>query len=293
MELEEAIIKYQQWKSIRTERASIDYVRLIRRFFAYTQKDLESLDIDDIISYQAYLKKNYADNTQAIVANALRSFFAFTNKRGVTNLDISEISTPKIEEKVPVYVVRAEFEQLCEVAQYESPDILLILKLLWFTGVRVSELCDIKVAEVDKTEYCATVQTKKSKKPKVILWDEETDKLLRGIMRSNPESQYVITSPLGGKITTRSIERRIASVVKKAGITKHITPHSFRHGATKEWLDAGVDLPAIKDLLGHDHLMSVEKYTKRLSSDIKEIGREAVRRRSAAIRFSVEKMLRN
>jgi site-specific recombinase XerD len=293
MKLDEVLTKYQAWKSIRTEKASTDYPRLIKRFFAFIQKDLESIEIDDIIAYQSHLKKNYADNTQAIAAYALRSFFAFTNKRGVTDFDISEITAPKIEEKVPVYVVREDYEKLCEVAQYESPDILLAIKLLWFTGVRVSELCDIKVAEVDKIEYCATVATKKSKKPKVIMWDEDTDKLLRGVIRSNPQSEYVLTSPLGGKITTRSIERRIASVVKKAGITKHITPHSFRHGATKEWLDAGVDLPAIKDLLGHDHLMSVEKYTKRLSQDIKEIGREAVRRRSAAIKYSMERLLRS
>lgn len=71
----------------------------------------------------------------------------------------------------------------------------------------------------------------------------------------------------------------------KSGIKKHITPHSFRHGATKEWLNLGIDLPAIQDLLGHKSLMSIEKYTKRLDDDIKEKGREAVRRRLGVENF--------
>lgn len=287
--MEIIVEKFKSWKSIRNERASKTYTEIVVRFLAYVKKETKDLDIDDIVKYQSFLKCK-ADNTQAIAAYALRSFIAFTNNRGVTNIDPKEITTPRIEDKVPVYVVQEEFENLCDIAQFMSPSILLAVRMLWYTGVRVSELCDIKVAQIDLVEKCGTISTRKSFKPKQIFWDDETNDLLKGIISLNPNREYLFGTK--GKISTRQVQRWIKDVCTKAGITKKITPHSFRHGATKEWLNNGVDLPAIKDLLGHKNLMSIEKYTKRLDDDIRVKGREAVRQRSSQIKFKVAKLFK-
>lgn len=171
-----------------------------------------------------------------------------------------------------------------------SPCVNLAIRLLWFTGVRVSELCGIEVAQIDLMGKCARIQTRKAYKPKQIFWDDETHELIAGILRTNPDRKFLLQSPRGGKISTRQVERWVKDVVAKAGLAKHITPHSFRHGATKEWLNNGVDLPAIKDLLGHRSLLSIEKYTKRLDDDIREQGREAVRRRVQQIKYNLSNL---
>ncbi len=292
MKFSEAKDKFQAWKSIRNERASVTYVWEVNKFERFIKKELGELDQDDVISYQSFMKTKYSDATQAIAAQALRSFFQFTQKRGVSQIDPLEISVPRIEEKVPVYVVQGEFETLCDIAQYQNPVILLAIRLLWFTGVRVSELCDIKVAQVDLREKCAKIATRKSFRPKTVFWDDQTNDLLEGLLRFHRE-EYVFASPKGGKISTRQVERWIQAVIKKANFKKHITPHSFRHGATKEWLNNGVDLPAIKDLLGHKNLLSIEKYTKRLDDDIKEKGREAVRQRVVSIKYAPLKLFKS
>ncbi len=290
--IDTTIEKFQQWKSIKNERASVTYGWVVKRFFKFCDKGVGEITIDDIVGYQAYLKKNYGDATQANVAQALRSFFRFTNKRGITKIDTDEITVTRVEEKVPVYVVQSEFETLCDIAKFTNPYIHLAVRLLWYTGVRVSELCDIEYDAIDLTEKCAWVRTRKAYKPKQIFWDDETNDLISGLMKSNPLRIYLFESPQKIRLSTRSMERWIAAIVKKSAIDKHITPHSFRHGATKEWLNNGVDLPAIKDLLGHRSLLSIEKYTKRLDDDIREKGREAVRQRVNSIKYKVSKILK-
>lgn len=288
--IQEIIKKYQLAESIAHDSASISYTWIVRRFFSYVQKGIEDITLDDIISYQSSLKKRNKQSTQATSANALRSFFRFTSGRGLTNIDPLQIKVTRVEEVVPVYVIQEEFEALCRVAQYQHPIRLLAIRLLWFTGVRVSELCSMRLDQIDLQEKCAKVQTKKSFKPKQIFWDDDTNDLMSGIIRNDPEREYLFMTQYG-RTSTRQIERWIKLMVRKAGIKKHITPHAFRHGATKEWLNNGVDLPAIKDLLGHKNLISIEKYTKRLDEDIKEKGREAVRQRVMTLKYKIENLV--
>lgn len=292
MSNEEIIAKFKDWKSIRNERASIVYAWCVRRFFRFIRKPATSLNIDDIVHYQSYLKKTHAEASCANEATALRSFLAFTNKRGLTSIDLSEISIPRVSEKIPLYVVQDEFQRLCDIARYTDPIIHLAIRLLWFTAVRVSELCDITFDAIDTANKSGMVKTRKSLRPKQVFWDDETNEIIKGIGKAYPHRVYLFESPRGGKISTRQVERWIHAIVYKAGITKHITPHSFRHGATKEWLNNGLDLPIIKDLLGHNSLMSIEHYTKRLSTDIDEKGREAVRQRVNSLRYNLGKGLR-
>lgn len=292
MKFSDAIAQFKEWKGVRYQRASVTYSWEVKRFEKFIKKPLNEIEVGDLIKYQVFLKKKYSGNTQATATYSLRSFFAFTNKRGMTNVDVSELLTPRVEEKVPVYVVQEEFQKLCDIAKYETPQALLAIRLLWFTGVRVSELCDIRVDQVDLKEKYARIQSKKSFKPKQVFWDDETNELLEGVIKTK-SSEYVFPSPYGGALNPKQVQRWVQDLVKKAGLPKHITPHAFRHGATKEWLNNGVDLPAIKDLLGHKNLMSVEKYTKRLESDIREKGREAVRHRSMALKFKLEEVLKH
>jgi integrase len=282
---------YQDWKSIRNERASFCYGWTVRRFFNFCDKPLGEMTSDDVISYQSYLKKHYSDATQANAAQALRSFFDFTNHRGLTNIELREVTVPRVEEKIPVYVVQSDFKVLCDIAKHTDPYMHLAVRLLWCTGVRVSELVGIMYSQIDLVDRSARINAKKSLRVKQIFWDDETNELLEGLIRRNPKRKYVFESPGGKSLSTRQVERWIARLVKDSGINKHITPHSFRHGATKEWLNNGVDLPLIKDLLGHKSLMSIEKYTKRLDPDIKEKGREALRQRMAGLRYDLNNLM--
>lgn len=276
MKFTEAILKYGNYKAIRYPTAARNYTWIMGRFDIYINKILEEINNDDVTAYQVYIKNKFQDSTQALEAAALRSFFDFTNGRGWTNINLKEILVPRVVEKIPTYVVQSEFETLCDITK-DMPRELCILRLLWFTGVRVSELCDMRIEEMDLEERCAKIQAKKAFRPKTVFWDERTNGLIKAI--SKPGKEYLFYSTHGGKISTRQIQRIIQRLVDKAGIKKRITPHSFRHGCAHQLLDIGVDLPALQDLLGHKNPESIFRYTRRLQEDIKEKGREAVRRR--------------
>lgn len=273
MKIEEAVEKFKNYKSIRYQRASEAYPPIIYQLERFCKRGLLTNN-DDITAFQAYLKRERQEATQAQAAAALKSFFEFTNGRGWTKINLKEILTPRVTEKIPVYVVQSEFETLCDLCK-ESPRDLIMLRLLWFTGVRVSELCDFKIEEMDLNERFAKIQARKAFRPKTVFWDEETNRLIKSLN---------ITGTLF-PVSPRQVQRIIQKLVDKAGIQKHITPHSFRHGCAHQLLDIGVDLPALQDLLGHKHPSSIFKYTKRLEEDIKEKGREAVRRREKVLKL--------
>lgn len=274
MQIKEAIEKFKNYKSIRYQRASEVYPHFILQLEEFTKRGLK-VNNDDITAFQSYLKNERQEATQAQAAAALKSFFEFTNGRGWTKINVKEILTPRVTEKIPVYVVQSEFETLCDLCA-DSPRDLIMLRLLWFTGVRVSELCDFRIEAMNLEERFAKIQTRKAFRPKSVFWDEETNNLIKGL--GIKEGALFPVSP-------RQVQRIIQKLVDKAGITKHITPHSFRHGCAHQLLDIGVDLPALQDLLGHKHPSSIFKYTKRLEEDIKEKGREAVRRREKVLKL--------
>lgn len=277
--MDEIIEKFANAKGIKYEKAAKDYPVQIEKFFAFIQKPLESLDLDDIIAYQRHLKGKYKERTQALFATILRQFFRFTQSRGLTQFDWREIDVPRYVEDTPEYVVQDDFKLLCDIAKYDLVK-LCAIRILMMTGVRVSELCDIQRDKIDLTQRLAHVIARKSFKPKLIVWDDETNELVERILKRHND-EYLFCSPNGGKISTRQVERWIEQLRVKAGITKKLTPHSFRHGFTKEQLDVGTDLPAIQQSLGHNNLFSMEKYTKRFDVDIKEKLRDSVRKRQA------------
>lgn len=268
----EAIIKFKNYKAIRYERASVVYAHCMSIFAKEVGKCLDKLDNDDITAFQINLKRTHQDASQASFAAAIRSFFEFTNGRGWTNINLKEILVPRITEKIPVYVVQSEFETMCDTVKDDSIK-LLCLRLLWFTGVRISELCDMTVESLDTTQKCAKVNTRKSFRPKQVFWDDVTNDLIIQCAQGKKGRIF--------NVTPRQVQRWIQDIANKCGIKKHITPHAFRHGMAHQMLDIGVDLPALQDLLGHKHPSSIFRYTRRLNEDIQEKGREAVRKRQA------------
>lgn len=282
MDIQEALDKYLKYKSVKHERASNIYGIPLRRFFEETKKkEIEEVTNDDIISFQISLKSRYEDSSQSLYASALRGFFTFTNNRGWTKIAIDEISLPHVIEKIPAYVVQSEFETLCDTAGDSLRD-LCILHVLWYTGVRNSELCDMNVESLDLKDWCAKVQTKKSFRHRHVYWGEETNSLL--IQYVGDRTGPVFMTDMG-RISTRQIQRIVDTLKRKAGIRKPITPHSFRHGFVHENLNIGTDLPAIQAMAGHIHPESIFKYTKRLDEDIKDKGRESIRKRTALIKL--------
>jgi integrase/recombinase XerD len=286
-----AISEYLEWKGTFAVRASQNYKRPIEQFFAFISKGIGDVEFQDIVRFQLHIQKIQEDTTSALWVTAVRDFFGYCKRRGITTLDVSDIKNPKVVEKIPTYVVQTEFENLCDIAKNE-PIKLLALRLLWFTGIRVSELCDIQVKDLDLSECCARIQTRKAFRPKLIMWDEETNNLMLEVLATR-KGNHLFGTRSGDGISPRQVQRWIKELCKRVGITKDITPHSFRHGFAHQSLDSGMDLPALQALLGHKNPKSLFKYTRRLDEDVKEKAREVLRKRIGQAKFKeLEKLFK-
>ncbi|HTB32857.1 MAG TPA: tyrosine-type recombinase/integrase, partial [Bacteroidia bacterium] len=139
---------------------------------------------------------------------------------------------------------------------------LIMIRLLWDTGVRVSELCDLNTTQIDEKKLSAVISTKKTGKKRIIVWSAETHKLLMKYLplrlelekHNGASSLFVGWDKSKGwsmRLSTRTVERRVKYYVSKAGIKEKITPHSFRHGWAHKRRDQNAPLAFIQKGLGH------------------------------------------
>jgi integrase/recombinase XerD len=146
-----------------------------------------------------------------------------------------------------------------------------MVRMLWDTGVRVSELCDMDVSQIDEEKHSAIIQTKKTSKKRIIVWSEATHKLLLKYLTIRLElHKYNQATALfigwkkdngwTSRLTSRSVERRIKWYVDRAGIKEKITPHSFRHGWAHQRRDQNAPLAFIQRGLGHSNPASTFVY---------------------------------
>ena len=286
MKFEEALKEYLDYKKASDfNRAGETYEHPIRLLFEDVRKDLKHFTFQDIIKFQLKLQNKYKDSTRALWMTAIRGFFKYCTKNKYCQIHWEDINIPRIVEQIPTYVVQSDVKTLCDIAQ-NDPRKLLCIRLLFFTGIRVSELCDIQISDLNMVECCGYIQrTRKAFKPKLIAWDSETNDLMIKVAGES-SNQYLFNSCRGGQLTTRQIQRWVKELRQKANFDKKITPHTFRHGFTKDHLNIKTALPDLQKMLGHKNLYSVDKYTKRLDEDIKEVARETLRRRVAALNFN-------
>jgi site-specific recombinase XerD len=146
-----------------------------------------------------------------------------------------------------------------------------MIRLLWDTGVRVSELCDMDITNIDENKTSAVISTKKTGKKRIIVWSNETHDLLLKYMpirlelhRINKSTALFIGTEHGKgwsvRLTPRSVQRRVMYYVNRAGIKEKITPHSFRHGWAHKRRDQNAPLSFIQRGLGHLNPVSTFVY---------------------------------
>lgn len=278
MSIEEAIEQYLLWKSTHTTSAFKSYRVRLKHFKQYIGQDREitSISGDEIIQYHNKMATDgmYQNSTIAYSGYILKDFIKFWSGRGLTNLNPLEIKPMKFISPTKDVVTKADFEEMCECLSKSSfVDLtkLLVLHLLWDTGIRVSELCDIKLSDLrepnkDGIRSCM-VRTRKTMRYNLVAWSKETNNLLNDYLGVRlcicQESPFLIISPerpIGKKITTRTIERWIKSICNRSMIEKNITPHSFRHGKAHYMLDNGANVRDVQAVLRHVNPQSSFNY---------------------------------
>ena len=231
--------------------------------------------------YKAYLvKKNYESKTASLYLSAVRSFYNYLVEiKKVSVNPFLLIKNPKVIKKLPIFLNHSESEILF--SQDEVDDDLkvrneFIIEFLYATGLRVSELCRIKMQDIDFNGKKIKVMGKGSKERIVFFKACREELFNRYIKDTRPRllnglaSDYLLVSKTG-KLTTRSVEEIVKKYALNKNIKSKITPHTLRHTFATDLLNEGADIRSVGEMLGHESLSTTQIYTHVTIDKLKEV----------------------
>lgn len=257
----------------------------IIEFLNYCKKeciDYEKIEYSDTRLYLMYLKDARGDNNSSInrKLSSLRGFYKYlVNKNIIENNIFALLNGQKKSKKLPRYFEYNELEEL-----FKVPDTskaigqrdLLILEMLYATGVRVGELVNIKLKDINKSDRKILILGKGSKERNVEYGEYCEDILNKYIKEGRPsllkkENEYLFLNHLGDKLTERGVRYILNDLIKKTTITKNISPHMLRHSFATHLLNEGCDLLSVQKLLGHESISATQVYTHVTTDRLKEV----------------------
>jgi site-specific recombinase XerD len=264
--MEKLMTQYLEWKGTYAHRASINYRIWLRRFLEVCgNKPLETYNVSDLVKYRSWLENHYGSYSVQFAVVVIKNFFQFCITQGHKCMSPSLIRLPRVNAKSHRAITEKEYHKLTSripTNDFVSLRNSLIVHLLWDTGVRISELGDLDVTQIDEQKYSTVISTKKTGNKRIIIWSSETHNLLMKYLSVRMElpHQNRTTALFVGwnkgsgwsqRLTSRSMQRIIKECVHSAGIPEKITPHSFRHGWAHKRRDQNAPLAFIQKGLGH------------------------------------------
>lgn len=255
------IQKYIEWKATYAPRAAVNYKVPLLRFQEFCKKDFRHITLDDIIRFQNLTQDRYSATSAAFAIIVLKNFFTFWLHQGEKVVDPYLIRVPRFERRSHAAISEEEFKRMELVIddnEFYGLERRVMLRLLWETGVRVSELCNLNLSNVDVQRRKAFISTKKTKKPRWIMWSRLTHELLikylgiRICLNMKP-ALFIASEGQGSRdrISVRTVQRWIKIMAKDAGVIKKVSPHCFRHGRAHHILHKGGNPKEIQAILGH------------------------------------------
>lgn len=265
-------LKLEKALSANTLDAYLTDLDKLLRFLEAENIDMLSVTLDDLQRFAAGLHDiGIHPRSQARIMSGIKSFFHFLIMADYREDDPSELlEGPKIGFKLPEVLTVEEIDTIIatvDMSKKEGQRNRAILETLYSCGLRVSELCNLKLSELYFDEGFIKVEGKGSKQrlvpisPRAIkeikywLLDRNVGKIKKGF------EDYVFLARWGNSISRIMVFHLIKELAEKAGITKNISPHTFRHSFATHLLEGGANLRAIQCMLGHESIATTEIYT--------------------------------
>lgn len=212
--------------------------------------------------------------TQSYHLIALRSFLGYCSKRGIETLTPEKIELPKVKKKQVTFLDSDEMERLIDAVDANTPIGLRdrsIIELLYSSGLRVSELCNLNRDHINLKRGEFMVRGKGQKDRPVFVSPEATE-WLAAYLETRTDTAIPLfirysrdkTGDAKGerlRLTPRSVQRLVSNYAKLAGITKHVSPHTMRHSFATDLLMNGADLRSVQSMLGHSNISTTQVYT--------------------------------
>lgn len=261
------------------------YKRDVTQYISYLDgtgvTDISSTTKTTVLSYLLYLQKEgRASSTVSRTLASLRSYYLFMMQNGVVKSNpTSNLEAPHVEKKIPKILSGEEVELLLE--QPKNCDNKGIrdkamLELLYATGIRVSELINLDVSDVNVP--MSFVRCKGGKKERIIPMGHQAKDALenyidnvRKYMVKDENETALFVNCSGARLSRQGFWKLIKYYQHIAGIETDITPHTLRHSFAAHLLENGADLHSIQEMMGHADISSTQVYSRMMNSKIKDV----------------------
>ncbi len=280
----------------------IDYLQIEKNYSAYTITCYE-YDINEWLEFlkrelindavyqdiRLYLtnlhNKQLASRTIARKISSLRSFYKFMLREKIVQENpFTLVSLPKKGHRNPSFLYQQEMEVLFAISDLQTPlgqRNQALLEVLYATGIRVGECCQIEMGDIDFYSGLILVHGKGNKQRYVPFGEYAKEALKRYVQHGRKELikqkqvNYLFVNARGGVLTTRGVRYILDGMVSTSGELHHVHPHMIRHTFATHLLNEGADMRSVQELLGHSHLSSTQIYTHVTKDRLQQVYKDA------------------
>lgn len=266
----EEFIDYLRFEKKYSENTISSYKRDLNKTNTYIKKDFAKLNKKDIQNYIQKISKSENASSVSRCISTLKSFYKFLELNKYTSLNpLTTITNPKTVKKLPKILSEEEIEKLLDINLKTDFDYRnkAMLELMYSSGLRVSELINLNVNDIDLSNASVRIFGKGSKERIIPLNDYAIDALNNYILThrrslfKHGESNYLFLNNHGNKMTRQGFFKILEKIAKEKGIKSELSPHTLRHSFATHLLKHGADLRSIQELLGHSDISTTQIYT--------------------------------
>lgn len=242
------------------------YLYYVEDFIRFIKKSPKEVNSSDIKTYlEKIIKEGKASSTLNTAYSALQFYFEKVLRRKFF------VNIPRIKKAKRLPVVLTKEEVLEILGAVKNVKHKLILALMYSSGLRVSEVVDLKVYDLDLGSCLLTVRQSKGNKDRTTVISEKVADVLKKYLASKDGKDLVFASDYGRGLTTRTVQSIFHDALSKTDIKKDATCHSLRHSFATHLLELGTDIRYIQELLGHSSVQTTQIYTKVTNYGLKNI----------------------
>jgi len=284
--LKNKFITYLSSEKRFSEHTVKSYTTDLKQFTSFLADEFQIVDDINEIRFQiirswiaSLLEKGIGPRSVNRKISTLKSYFKFLIREGViVENPMMKVVAPKSKKRLPVFIEEDQIETLLNEVEFEEGIVgernKLIIELFYVTGIRLSELINIKISDIDFNNNLIKVLGKRNKERLIPLASSMVGEL-RSFIEKNPQNQFLFTNLDGKKLYTKLVYRIVKKYISKISSVNKKSPHILRHTFATHMLNNGADINAIKELLGHANLSATQVYTHNTIEKLKSVYKQA------------------
>lgn len=260
-EAKEAVSKYKSYLISKnySDQTIRSYIKSIGLFLSYySKRDFEDIEMVDIYAFNSdfIIANNYSSSYQRQVISSIKLFYKYIVN---SKFDVEDIERPRREKQLPVVLSQEEVKRMIEsTVNLKHRSMLMVF---YSTGIRRSELINLKLSDVNSDRMMIHIKQAKGKKDRYVPLHSRLLELLRDYIREQRPGIYLFEGHYGGPMSASSVGSIVKQASVRALIKENVSPHTLRHCFATHMLERGVDIRSIQEILGHNSLKTTEIYT--------------------------------